>query len=178
MSELTEKVEPSVGPGHGTGSPTPCGCGDDPKCNMGCFHPVSVSAVALTVSIGCSLFMGHFCQRGIHHEMHPWRFFFLFILFCFLLVCLLSLQQQPDVRVRDGTTTLHIHQVPLTSKCPGCGVAGGTCPITVLYMVHILQVFFSRLLPPGGTIQFSPMRIGIIWYSIFSLVEPDMKFPA
>ena len=58
VSELTEKVEPSVGPGHDTGSPTPCGCGDDPHCNVGCVHPVSVWAIARIVSLGCSVLGG------------------------------------------------------------------------------------------------------------------------
>ena len=41
-------------------------------------------------------------------------------------------------------------------------------------MVHIFQAVLSRPLPPGRTIQSSAMRIGIIWYSIFSIVEPAL----
>jgi hypothetical protein len=34
VSELTEKVEPPVGPIDGRGAPTPCGYGDFPQANI------------------------------------------------------------------------------------------------------------------------------------------------
>ena len=111
VSELTEKVEPSVGPGHDMGSPTPCECGDDPSCNVGCVHPLNVWAVALTVSLGCSFLWGISVKVALIMRCPLGEVIFLFFLFGFHWY---GSPSRITTWFFDDTAILHIHQVPIT----------------------------------------------------------------
>ena len=74
---------------------------------------------------------------------------------------------------RDGTSILHTHQVPLTSKCPGGGWAVGMLHHDDLPGTHISSSFFQA--PTTWTDHTILGRaFWDFWYSIFSIDEPAM----
>lgn len=83
-------------------------------------------------------------------------------------------------RLTTGFESLRRHRHPAHSpgsaylEMPWRWMGIWPCPITAIYLVHIFPAVFSKLPLRGRTIQSLAVIIGIIWYSIFSIVELAM----
>ena len=152
------------------GSPTPCGCGDDPNCNVGCVHPVSVWAIALIVNLGCPVLWGISVSVALIMSCTLGKVFFFFGFHGYaspsrITTWFENLRRHRNLAHSPGSAYLEM---------PWRWMGRGLCPITAIYLAHIFPAVFSKLPLLGQTIQSLAVIIGIIWYSIVSIVEPAM----